>query len=269
MTDLRTLTDAFTELERRADAAPVHADTAPTTRIHPQRGRRPVLIAATVVATLAVATGATLLAQSGDSGHEAAAPPASHTATGRHQHTATPAAFHIPTTAKDLTARFRRVLGDTATITVTDTGSAKNVKLPPEPSRAGSPAQPKKLGTPTVENNGAAIVGMMTAHGTTGGYDMQIFRDRPGDKAWCEDPDRATCSVRRLPDGSSLAVSREPLPGSSNGVTYAANLIRADGVEFLMHVSNERDPKGASNVLAENPPLTVQQMVEILTSDRW
>ena len=47
------------------------------------------------------------------------------------------------------------------------------------------------------------------------------------------------------------------------------NLIRADGVEFLMHLSNERDPKGASPVLAAAPPLTTDEMVAIVTSDLW
>ena len=40
-------------------------------------------------------------------------------------------------------------------------------------------------------------------------------------------------------------------------------------VEFVMHVSNERDPKGAGAVLAPKPPLRLDQMTEILTSDRW
>jgi hypothetical protein len=47
-----------------------------------------------------------------------------------------------------------------------------------------------------------------------------------------------------LTDGSSLAVGREPLGGG--GITYLVNLIRVDGVEILMHLSNEGDPKGAS-----------------------
>jgi hypothetical protein len=75
--------------------------------------------------------------------------------------------------------------------------------------------------------------------------------------------------VRRLADGSSLAVSREPLQGSRNGVTYQVDLMRADRAEFLMHVSNERDPKGESAVLAAHPPLTTDQMTAIVTSGRW
>ena len=51
-------------------------------------------------------------------------------------------------------------------------------------------------------------------------------------------------------------------------VTFC-RLIRADRVEFLMHVSNERDPKGESAVLAPQPPLSTDQMLGIVTSDRW
>jgi hypothetical protein len=90
-----------------------------------------------------------------------------------------------------------------------------------------------------------------------------------GGVAWCDNPDPASCTVRRLPDGSSLATSHTALAGAPNGVTYQANLIRPDGVAILMHVSNERSPKGASEVLAPRPPLTVDQLVAIVTSDRW
>jgi hypothetical protein len=116
---------------------------------------------------------------------------------------------------------------------------------------------------------GAAIVGTLTASGVTGGFDLQIFRDEPGGTAQCDDPDRARCTVRRLADGSSLALGREPLQGARNALTYQVNLVRPDGVEFLMHVSNERDPKGASAVLAARPPLTREQMTAIVVSDRW
>ena len=75
--------------------------------------------------------------------------------------------------------------------------------------------------------------------------------------------------MRRLDDGSSLATGSEPLQNNADGVTYQADLIRADGVEFLMHVSNERDPKGESAVLGDHPPLSLDQMAQILRSDRW
>jgi hypothetical protein len=160
---------------------------------------------------------------------------------------------------------FRVVLGDTATFTVTDTGHAVSVSVPSRMSSGGGVQLPTPAGKP----NGAAIVGVLTAGGVSGGYDIQIFQNDPGTKATCDDPDSSTCSVRRLDDGSSLATGHEPLQNNPNGVTYQADLIRPDGVEFLMHVSNERDPKGESAVLAAHPPLTVDDMAGILTSDRW
>ena len=84
------------------------------------------------------------------------------------------------------------------------------------------------------------------------------------------DGDSSHCTVSRTADGGSLAVGREPLPtGEAGGVTYEADLVRSDGVELLMHVSNQRDPKGESQVLAPQPPLTTEQMVSIVSSDRW
>ena len=63
MSDLRTLHDAFAELERRADAAA--AGTAPVVR--PRRAVRLVPVAATVVAVAGLVAGAVWLVP-GDSG---------------------------------------------------------------------------------------------------------------------------------------------------------------------------------------------------------
>jgi hypothetical protein len=157
------------------------------------------------------------------------------------------------------------VLGDTATFTVTDTGHAVTISAPSRIPSGGSVELPVPAGKP----NGAAIVGVLTAGGVSGGYDIQIFQNDPGTKAACDDPDSSTCSVRRLDDGSSLATGHEQLQNNADGVTYQADLIRPDGVEFLMHTSNERDPKGESAVLADHPPLSIDDMVAILTSNRW
>jgi hypothetical protein len=46
-------------------------------------------------------------------------------------------------------------------------------------------------------------------------------------------------------------------------------LLRPDGANFVLHVSNQRSPKGASELLGPRPPLTTDQMIAILTSDRW
>lgn len=282
MTDFHTLTDAFDALERRADAASARAQTEPTMRTTGRPRPRPDLMpmAAAVVAVLAVATAAALLTRGGGSSTVAGAPPAaSHIATAR-PHDATPTArpttFQIPETPAELARRFRTVLGETATFTVTDTGTPVQPTVPSrtdEPTSPVTPGAPRSPVTPLPasppKTNGAAIVGTLTAAGITGGFDLQIFRDSPGATARCDDPDRSTCTVRRLADGSSLAVGSEPLQGSPNGVTYQVSLIRRDGVEFLMHLSNERDPKGQSTVLAAHPPLTTEQMTALVTSNRW
>ena len=276
MNDFQTLTDAFGELERRADAAmSLHPDPAlPVAREH--RSRLP-LVAASAVGVLAVSVGVAVFASGGGhSGRQAGGsePLTSTALTSAALSSTAPATFQIPQTASDLARRFRVVLGDTATFTVTDTSHAMILTAPPAPTKSAAggnqgPARPSAASVGTAKPNGAAIVGELTASGVTGGYDLQIFRVGAGERAWCDDPDRSRCTVRRLADGSSLAIGREPLPGSADGVTYLANLIRPDGVEFLMHVSNEASAKGGSSALAAQPPLTTGQMTAIVTSDRW
>lgn len=271
MNSFETLTDAFTELERRADAAS-HESGDATTRVAARHHSCAPLVAASVVATLAVAGGATLLARSGGHGNQAGGPPP--TAPSRVQSVSTTVAAGpaptVPQTADELAARFRAVLGDLATFTVTDTGTPVTISVPAAPTasdpRIASTPIPIDSGTP----NGAAIVGTLTSHGVTGGYDIQMFRSSAGSKAMCDDPDSARCALSKTADGGSLAVGREPLQtGGAGGVTYQVDLVRGDGVEILMHLSNQRDPKGESAVLAPQPPLTTDQMVSIVTSERW
>ena len=73
--------------------------------------------------------------------------------------------------------------------------------------------------------------------------------------------------TRDLPDGSKLAAGQVALEGS--GVTNEVKLLRPDGVVFIMHVSNRQSPKGLGPLLGAHPPLTVEQLVSIATSDRW
>jgi hypothetical protein len=274
MNNFDTLSDAFTELERRADTAAPHiGDTAGGTAA--RHHSRVPLVAASVVATLAVAGGAALLASNG--GHHTQHQPGGTTPTvppslqPASTTVSASAPFALPDNADDLAARFRAVLGDLATFTVTDTGAAVTITVPPTPAGPG----PSIASTPipingAVTSNGAAIVGVLTSHGVTGGYDIQLFQSSPGETAMCDDPDKARCTTSRTADGGTLAVGREPLPtGGPGGVTYQVDLVRGDGVEVLMHVSNERDPKGESPVLAPQPPLTTEQMVSIVSSDRW
>jgi hypothetical protein len=98
MTDLRTLHDAFTELERRADAA------VPAALPQPRRARgfRLVPIVATMAAVAALAAGAVWVAP-GD------APVSGSTAVA-----------NFPSTPEELADKFKAVLGDMATFEVTE-----------------------------------------------------------------------------------------------------------------------------------------------------
>ena len=241
MNDMQALTDAFTELERRADAMPAR----------PEKSRRPRLVpvAAAIVVAGGLVAGVAVLAPHGDAPGpvQAGAHPTTPTATLPVKRPT------IPVSAKDLEDRFRTVLGGAATFTVTDTGRPVEID-------GNGEVKP---------GSGVAIVGVLTAGGHRGGYDLQIIKAARGAKAHCDDPDQSTCKRSTLPDGSTLAVGTEPLSGAPNGITHQVDLVRKDGTEFLMHVSNERDPKGESTVLSPNPPLTTDQMVAIVTSTKW
>ncbi|MGX7681684.1 hypothetical protein ACSMXN_22595 [Jatrophihabitans sp. DSM 45814] len=315
MNGLNTLNEAFSELQRRADAAFAGSTEddgryladitleAADLATAPARGRSRLPLVAASIATVAVVTaggvGFVLFSRdtastSGAAGSGSKTVSAVSAAAAKTPATAGSAAFQIPQTPAELAGRFRTVLGTMATFKVTDTGAAETITLPsgpksvaagadshpPTATRAdpsasgvpGVPSQPSKsarIDNSAPQKNGAAIVGTLTSAGTTGGFDLQIYQAGAGEKAWCDDPDRADCVVKRLADGSSLAIGNEQLEGAGNGVTYSANLIRPDGVELLMHVSNEASPKGASTVLATHPPLTSQQLTEILTSSLW
>lgn len=271
MKDLHSLTDAFTELERRADVASAEMTTelpSRAVRRSTRPGARLVPVAAAVAAAVVagLVTGVALLGRDGDPGSQSGAQPVSAPVS------APPSSVsglgsgpEVMTDPQEFAARFQAVLGDTATFTVTDTGSAMKATVPPPPSAGavdqGAPVQ--------AEPNGTAIVGTLTAYGVTGGFDLQVLLTDPGAESWCDSPEPDRCTMSTLADGSSLAVGQVPLEGSSNGVTYMVNLIRPDGVELLMHLSNQRSPKGGSEVLAPHPPLTIDQMIGIVTSDRW
>jgi hypothetical protein len=273
MKDLRNLTDAFAELERRGDEA---ADRMPAgLPVRPNRKSRLVPVAVAVAVVAGLATGVALLAPGDGGGTRVAAAPSTSVA----PPTSPPA---VPTTPEDLANRFRTVLGDTATFVVTDTGAAMDLpagqpdgQAPPPSANTeeGSPLTPPEptMGATSIEapvgtSNGAAIVGTLTAGGVTGGFDLQIYQQDPGTPPMCDNSDDASCSITENP---TMAVGSSPLANAPDGVTHMVQLIRDDGVTLLMHVSNERDPKGESEVLAPQPPLTTDQMIAILTSDRW
>jgi hypothetical protein len=264
MSDLNTLTDAFAELERRGDAAAARMSGQLPRRARPASRLVPIAVAATVVAGLA--TGVALLApgDSADTGTRVgAAPPARSTT----QVTNAPG-ITVPGSAEELADRFRAVLGDLATFTVTDTGTPMTITLPAGPGGHGESQQAQP---PDSKPSGWAIVGRLTSAAVAGGYDLQIYQGTATEtEAWCDTPDPAACTMRELPDGSSLAVGiTTALEGPAGGVTYQVTVIRPDGVTTLMHLSNLSDPKGAGELLATQPPLTTNQMVEIVTSEAW
>lgn len=273
MTDLHTLNEAFTELERRADAVSTAgrpAPTSPTRRRTPRRGATLVPVAATVAAVAGMVAVVALLVPGGESGTQVGAAPPDRTATTTLPvpRTSELADDAVPDDPDELAERFRAVLGETATFVVTETGAGVRGTVPP--SSATAPGT-KPTSTPKTEYVGAAILGTLTSSGNSGGFDLGIYpADRGGDKSCAQRPDLSRCTDRTLPDGSTLIIGRyDELEGPAGGITYSVELLRADGVEFIMHLSNLHDPKGAGPKLAPKPPLTLAQMVEIVTSDRW
>lgn len=279
MNHLNTLNDAFAELERRADEHPVPVPT-PTTH-------RGLLVGATVAAVAALAAGTAVLATRGgdraagqaggtthrhsSSSHQSdvlkrklarehrealqlhkaqiarqrAAERALKQRLRQQQHTGTAGGWQVPQDTADLQKEFARVLGNAATFTVT----LRNVQ--------GSG-----------NDRDVFIGGIMTAaDGSKGGYDVQIVQTTPGENAMCDDPDTMTCDKSTLPDGSTLAVGHEQL--SSGAMLREADLITPDGVELVLHVSNQADPKGAGEIYGPNPPLTLDQVTAVATSSNW
>jgi hypothetical protein len=233
MTDLRVLTDAFAELERRADAAKTSVELEPARRSRPMP--RLVPIAATVAVVAGLGAGAMWLVP-GDN----AAPQVGSQSTSTVPTATAPAG--APVTPEELSERFQRVLGDTATFETTGPGTGV-IEIPDGP-------------------DGAQIVGTLTVAGVTGGFDLAVFPAPrlPGDIE-CE------CTPTTLPDGSLLITGDSTI--GSDDITRSVRLHRADGVQFVMLLSNESSPKGNGEKLAEQPPLTVDQMVAIVTSDQW
>jgi hypothetical protein len=199
----------------------------------------------------------------GDFGTQAAGPPTTSSSTAP---STTTARGPVPTSSDDLIARFRVVLGDTATFEVTD-----EMTLPP-PSSTNAP-QPETVVTLAPDPDGrfgASVAGTLTSAGVTGSFYLTIH---PSDsEPWC-DFSRADCDVSTLPDGSRLATGiAQPAPGA---VSYMAGLKRPDGTMVLMYVGNQEDPLGAAinspggEIYSPQPPLTLDQLKAIVTSDKW
>lgn len=294
MNTLHNLHDAFTTLEERADAA--HAVPPDfTVSVSPARPglTRFAAPAAAAAAVVSVAAGVTVWQSSQHSGH--AGPPANrsaahgpssptpsqptHSRSGRYQ---------PPSTAAELEAKTRAVLGGLATITVDPSRSsgcgAMGGAVPPSRSSSRNPGStpnsstPNPAVTPTTPSldvrpnqtacSGAAIGGTLTSDGRTGGFDLDVFATSPGDKARCDD-DGGSCSVHTRPDGSTLAVGVWHDRNVAGGVTYQVQLNRRDGAVILIHLSNESDPKGMSAVTAPRVPLSTDQLTTFVASKQW
>ncbi|WP_086669239.1 hypothetical protein [Lentzea kentuckyensis] len=257
MSDLRTLHDAFAELERRIDATA----TAPVVR--PRRAMRLVPVAASVVAVASLFAGVVWLAPS-NSGTPAAGPPTTAPST-------TTSRDPVPHSAEDLIARFKVVLGDTATIDVI----SKNVLGPASPSNnLGTGVVAIPLDREPDATTYALIYGTLTSSGATGSFSLSVHPagdSRP--ETWCRTYIQTDCVVSTLPDGSRLATeTARPAPGAAS---YLACLKRPDGTMVFLQVSNQEDPAGAvigtpgGKFHAQQPPLTLEQLKAIVTSSKW
>jgi hypothetical protein len=248
-------------LERRADTAA--AGTAPVTR--PRRAVQRVPVAATVVAVAGLVAGAVWL-MPGDSGTHAASPPSTASSM-------TTARNPAPASPDDLIARFRVVLGDTATFEVT----TKNTLPGGPPSSKNNPPPGSELVVPQTVNpdfpTSALIFGTLTSAGVTGSFSLTIYSSDSEPGEWCRISRMKDCDVSTLPDGSRLATgTAQPDRGA---VSYLACLKRPDGTMVLMRVGNQEDPQGAAinspggAILSSQPPLTLDQLKAIVTSDKW
>ncbi|MBY8847279.1 hypothetical protein [Saccharothrix longispora] len=278
MSDLRALHDAFAELERRADAVTAERAFESTSPAKSCTAPRPALVAAAVVVVAGAAAGTALLVPDDRPGTQVAASSTTDVPTADLATTAsTPPA--PPGTPEELAARLRAVLGGTATFTVTEAGPGAVVMTAPAAPAAGAQSTPPSTpgstppstpsSTPAVGTQvGASIVGTLTADGITGGFHLIVYPGIRGE-ARCDGIPGSDCTAGTLPDGSSLTTQRTALQGYPTGVTQVVSLVRPDGVALILHVSNVTNPKGLGAQLADVPPLTVERMAGIVTSDLW
>ncbi|MGI8664840.1 MAG: hypothetical protein ACR2N4_02215 [Jatrophihabitans sp.] len=254
MTDLRTLAEAFSELESRAGTVPVRMpDLVTADRGVRARSVRLLVPAAAVAVVLAAAapaawqqlhprtdigTGTGRLATAGGTGSRPSAPSSAHVS----RPPSVPR-YRPPASVAALTARARTILTGIATIEV---------------SQGAEPAQ---------THSGPAIGGSLTAAGQSGGFDLLVASAGPTERAQCDEG--FACTVRTLTDGTTLAVGAFRDPQTPGAITYQVLAVHADGAAVQLHLSTERDPKRHSTVTASRIPLSVQQMTSFVTSDRW
>jgi hypothetical protein len=247
------LDDAFQELERRADAAGGLVDAPKPGRPRRRTPSRPLQIIMTTASVAAVAIGIGF-ASGGFTHHVAGAgaPPTSSittpTANSAAASTAQPSTVPVTDVPKNqaaLIARFRSILGDTATFTVDSTNSTDNL-----------------------------ITGVLTsASGTRGMYILELYKD----VAICGEMGSVGQQLTPLPcpdlttlaDGSKLKVDPNFPDGPPDGVMNDAILSRPDGWQISLYTANVQGKYYGAPVLGSQPALTVEQVTDVVTSPEW
>lgn len=232
MTDLRTLHDAFAELEHRADRAEMNrrVDTVDPAALPKRRPRtlRSMPVVATVAAVAALIVGANWLVPGDYAGTKVTGP-------------TVPAG--PPSTHEELVARFRAVLGDKATVVVTKTGRPQEFANDPDP-------QP---------STGLSIEGSLTVNGVTGEFSLSIYLDRTCDNTVppCQTPTECDESAQAaIPDYRN-----------SYGVGFTCSRASADGrVKLDMQISGRRE-LGSHDPL--RTPLSPVGLARVINSDLW
>jgi hypothetical protein len=270
MITLRTLHDAFDALEHRADAAPSPAPeiAAPRPARHRTRHLLAPVAAAAAVAVIAAAVTVWQHARPGAPAKQPAAGSAVVTTSPSASTTHPTGRFQPPTTPAELAAKTRAILAGIATIKVTDTGyPSVPASVPARSNHLTPTSSQSSVSAPTGRTSGSAIFGTLSATGVTGGFDLNVFLASPGSKASCDEG--TGCTLHDRPDGSTLAIGTWHDPSVPGGITYQVELVRPDGADIQLHLSTEHNPKGQSTVTASHTPLTVDQMTNFVTSDRW
>lgn len=254
------LDDAFQELERRADAVGDLVDApgpGSILRLHqPSRpvriGARAAAVVASAAAVAALAVGIDLASSGGshpvaDAGnsptHSAARVPNSTTPSAAAQSVVP--ATDVPKTQAALIARFRSILGSSATFTVDAAHSTDNL-----------------------------ITGVLTSDsGPRGMYVLELDKD----VAICgsmgligQTLTPAPCPhVTVLPGGSRLKVDPTFPDGPPDGVMDDAILSRPDGWQISLYTANVQGKYYGAPVLGSAPALTVKEVTDVVTSPQW
>jgi hypothetical protein len=255
------LRDAFQEFERRADVASDLIDAPPRRyhrrRLHPLHRRRIGVRATAVVGSAAAVAAVTVgigFAASGGSHHVASA---GNPATGSNTAPVGPStavtsatssavlATDVPKSQAALIARFRAILGRSATFTLDAAHSTDNLLTGVLTSTSGA----RGMYVLEVDKN-VAICGSM---GTVGQTTTPL----------------ACPHVTLLADGSELKVDPDFPDGPPDGVMNDAILNRPDGWQISLYTANVQGKYYGAPVYGKEPALTVNEVTDVVTSPQW